>query len=312
MFKIEAMVRRFYILFCLAFLVACDDGDIINVTLDFDEVLERCDNFEDSYLVYNTREDPNEALILILPKPSSDYLFTTATETPVTLTIPDEVRFNYRTYNKTLENNVLCNILSDPNLVVTDDNEALSGTVQVVVTLVDDDNDGIPSADEDLNNNGNYDDDHSDTDGIPDYLDQDDDNDNVLTRDEDNNDDGDNNPYTNKLDTDGDSKPDYLDTDDDGDGIDTRLEDVNENESPRDVVDFVTDENGENVYRYLYNHPTAMEAFPDSGLINNTYTRTVTTVFTIFNTGLGPISSTEIQFGTYVSDPESFTTVNDD
>ena len=251
-------------------------------------------------------------MILILPKPSSDYLFTTATETPVTLTIPDEVRFNYRTYNKTLENNVLCNILSDPNLVVTDDNEALSGTVQVVVTLVDDDNDGIPSADEDLNNNGNYDDDHSDTDGIPDYLDQDDDNDNVLTRDEDNNDDGDNNPYTNKLDTDGDSKPDYLDTDDDGDGIDTRLEDVNENESPRDVVDFVTDENGENVYRYLYNHPTAMEAFPDSGLINNTYTRTVTTVFTIFNTGLGPISSTEIQFGTYVSDPESFTTVNDD
>ena len=68
------MVRRFYILFCLAFLVACDDGDIINVTLDFDEVLERCDNFEDSYLVYNTREDPNEALILILPKQTSLWI----------------------------------------------------------------------------------------------------------------------------------------------------------------------------------------------------------------------------------------------
>ena len=58
--KIEAMIRRFYILFCLVFLVACDDGDILTVQLDFEQELERCDNFEDSYIIFDTKDDLSE------------------------------------------------------------------------------------------------------------------------------------------------------------------------------------------------------------------------------------------------------------
>lgn len=60
----------------------------------------------------------------------------------------------------------------------------------------------------------------SDGDGIPDYMDDDDDNDGVLTADEDINEDGD----AANDDVDGDGTPNYLDRDDDGDGVDTVLE----------------------------------------------------------------------------------------
>lgn len=85
----------------------------------------------------------------------------------------------------------------------------------------DDDNDGIPTADEDVNGNGDLTDDDSDGDGIPDYLDPlDTDGDTIPDLVEDANNDG--NPAND--DTDGDGTPDYLDLDSDNDGIPDRVE----------------------------------------------------------------------------------------
>jgi len=77
------------------------------------------------------------------------------------------------------------------------------------VNEADDDNDGILSKYEDLDNDGNVKNDDTDGDTIPNYLDVDDDNDGILTIDEDANNDGD----PRNDDTDGDGIPDYLDTD---------------------------------------------------------------------------------------------------
>jgi len=298
--KIEYMIRRFFILFCFAFLFACDDGDIINVTLEFDKELERCDDFEDVYLLYDTREDPNESLTLLLPKATYEFLFTTATlpDTPEQFNIGSGVQFNYRIYNKVLEGDVLCDVLSDPDLVVLEDYEADSATmVEVEVFIEDDDNDGIPSADE-YGPGGLENPQDSDADGIADYLDEDDDNDNVSTSIEiDGGTDG--NPITSPMDTDSDGVPDYLDTDDDGDGVLTREED--EDEDKVLTNDFQESTDGTTVPpRYLDN--TATEAFPFPGLTDdNLYTRSVRTTFTVFNVSLGPISGTVIDFGTYES-----------
>lgn len=303
--KIESMIRRFFIIICLLFLTACDDGDIITVDLEFDQELERCDNFEDVYLLYDTREDPNESLTLILPKPAYNYLFTTATPEgiPEVITIANDIRFNYRIYNKPLSNDVLCNPLSDPDLVVQEDYEATSGNIKVTVTVVDDDDDGIPSADEgqDPNGDGDFSDaQDSDGDGIPDYLDEDDDNDNVKTEDEDDNNDNDDNPFTDFRDTDGDTIPDYLDTDDDGDGIDTNLEDENGDilGIPNPLDDFQESNDGTPVPpRFLDNN--AVESFAFPGLIENSYIRTIRSRFSIENAGLTIINSDIIEFGTF-------------
>ena len=67
----------------------------------------------------------------------------------------------------------------------------------------------------------------TDGDGKADVLDTDDDNDGILTAAEDKNLDGDKNPATSPTNTDADTKPDYLDTDDDNDGLLTSAENYN-------------------------------------------------------------------------------------
>lgn len=98
------------------------------------------------------------------------------------------------------------------------------------------DSDTVPTDIEDANSDGNLNNDDTDADGIPNYLDNDDDGDMILT-----------NlefvfPKANSatstvnaaLDTDNDGTPNYLDNDDDGDGVLTYLEDYNGNGNPAD------------------------------------------------------------------------------
>lgn len=113
----------------------------------------------------------------------------------------------------------------------------------------DADGDGIPDADEDLNNNGNLEDDDTDGDGIPNYLDSDDDDDTVETIDEITGIGAGIAPNYIYIDTDDDGVENYLDNDDDGDGTLTIDEDYNNNGTPLDddtnangILDFLDDE----------------------------------------------------------------------
>ncbi|WP_296316851.1 hypothetical protein [Winogradskyella sp. UBA3174] len=306
------MLRRIYIILFLVVFTACDDGDIIVADLNFDQELDRCDNFEDSYLIFDTRVDPNESLSLIIPKDdANELLFTEPTpiDEPTLFTINENtIRFNYRIYNRAVINSDLCTVIPPADLDIKADYEAPTGDVIVTVTIEDDDNDGVPTEFEgrgELDENGEYSNaEDFDLDGIPDYLDEDDDNDNVKTIDEiDNtNIDGDNNPTTNPLDTDGNGNPNYLDADDDGDGTPTRLEDENGDKIPQN--DSVVNADGINVVRYLYDGAT--EPFSDPGFIANEYRRTVRTRFLILNVSLGPVGATEIEFGTFESVIEDY------
>ena len=78
----------------------------------------------------------------------------------------------------------------------------------LTLNRTDHDNDSVPTILEDLDGDHNFDNDDTDGDGFPNYLDADDDGDDVLTKDEyDVNGDG------VADDTDGDGTPDYLDND---------------------------------------------------------------------------------------------------
>ena len=117
----------------------------------------------------------------------------------------------------------------------------------VIDCTADYDLDTVDTVTEDLNGNGNYGDDDTDGDQIPDFLDEDDDGDYVLTEIE--------AVFTNRtsrtnnyLDTDGDQIPNYLDNNDDGDALLTLEEDVNGNYNPQD-----DDTDGDNIPDYLDN-----------------------------------------------------------
>lgn len=294
-------MRKLLYLFSLCLLVsACDDGDVIDVELDFDRILSNCALDPNVYFLFDTKIDPSESLSLIFPNNSTTKLIFSPTENnyKTTLTINGtSTKFNYRTYDGNPEN-LICNLLPDANTNILKDYAATSGTVNIITTFVDDDDDGIPTHIEDANLDGDNDPatnpTDSDGDGIPDYLDADDDNDNVLTKNEKHN-------YTEAdglskaQDTDGDGIPDYLDEDDDGDGVLTRHEDENMNGNPMDDRDESSPT--PTVARYL--DKIAMDTFDYQKLNKNQYRRTYTIKFYINNVNLDIISLTEIDFGTY-------------
>ncbi|WP_179346626.1 hypothetical protein [Winogradskyella ursingii] len=290
------MHRLILFTFCLLCLSTCDDGDIINVDLEFDGNLEVCENITSEYIVYDINTDPSESLSLIFPRTADDELLFNPIETPYVRTYSingGSVRFNYRTYNQTPE---FCNSIPDPDIMILEDYEANGGTVTAIATFIDSDDDGIPNEDEgaDPNGDGDFSDSlDTDGDGIFNYIDRDDDNDNVFTEDEDDNEDGDNNPFTNPRDTDGDGIPDYLENDDDDDGTPTRLEDEDEDGNP--LNDFLND--GDELPRYRDN--STNQAFGETPLRTNFFTRTITTTFTIDNLGLEILNAQFLDFGTY-------------
>jgi len=113
----------------------------------------------------------------------------------------------------------------------------VNGAIQAIELRVIDcendyDMDSVATALEDLNNDTNLANDDTDSDGIPNLIDNDDDGDLVLTSVE--------YVFTDRnsnsavLDTDGDGIPNYLDNDDDGDGALTIEEDYNNNNNPLD------------------------------------------------------------------------------
>lgn len=298
------MKRLLYILFLGCLIYSCDDGDVFEVTLEFDQELELCiDANDDNYLLYDTKTNPNESLSLLFRIFNNDDIFNPPSQDFETiLPINNQNSFNYRTYNGDPAD-FICQIVPNPGITVTEDYAAAAGAEAIFVSsFVDDDNDGILSEFEgrgDPDEEGNFPDAiDSDGDEIPDYLDQDDDNDNILTINENADPDGDGNPLD-ALNTDFNTEttllPNYLDNDDDGDGTLTINEDENSNSQLTD--DFDEAGASPNVPRYL--NPDASESFAAGEMQANEYTRTVTVSVMILNANIGIANIQDIEMGTY-------------
>ena len=274
------------LLFCCNFLLSCDDGDVLNVELDFDKNLTLCgDSNTPNYILYDTKNDPSESLTLLFPNntQAQTILNPENSGNMETMTInKSSVRFIYRTYNGD-PNDYICEDIPDANVSVNENFEAESGTANFISTFEDDDNDGVPTA---LEFDGD-----TDGDGIPNYKDSDDDGDNVPTLNEkpDPNDDGD---ISDAQDTDGDGIPDYLDNDDDGDGTPTRLEDENNNGNLFD--DLAT---GAAVARFL--DDTVSDTYAVTFVMPNAFRRTFRINVTLEDIDLTILATDRFELGTY-------------
>ena len=294
-FVTNSLIMRNWLCFfsILLLTTACDDGDVLNIQLDFDKELSLCEiqtanqgsAITSSFLFYDTREDPFESITLLIPRTTiTEAMFNPTTSgDEQTITIDGTiVQFHYRSYNGD-PNALICSVIPPAGVSVTNSNSSSSGTAKFVSTFQDDDNDGVPTA---LEFNGD-----SDGDGIPNYKDNDDDGDNVPTINEkpDLNNDGD---LSDAQDSDGDSIPDYLDTDDDGDGTLTIYEDENGNGNLFDDIAV-----GASSARFLD------EIFADSYTVQtnnaNQFQRIVKITVTINNIDISVLSADVLELGTY-------------
>ena len=130
------------LLFCCNLLLSCDDGDVLNVQLDFDKNLTLCEPPASSnFILYDTKNDPNESLTLLFPNnaQAQSILYPTVSGNMETMTINNStVKFIYRTYtgDPTL---YICQDIPDENVSVNENYEANSGTVNFISTFEDDD-----------------------------------------------------------------------------------------------------------------------------------------------------------------------------
>ena len=289
------MRQLFFIFLALSFLSlnSCDDGDIIDFVLDFDDTFEVCGDTD--LVFYKTKNDPSESLSLKLNNVTLNDILDVDDLGVIekTYTLSTSNPFNYRTYsNTTLPSDLFCNAIPNSEVNITQDIESTSGTADLKTVLTEDDNDDVPANLEDRNGNDDLEDDDTDGDGLPDYIDADDDGDNILTRNEnpDPNGDGD---LSDAQDTDEDGTPDYLDTDDDGDGIDTRDEE-NDSQDQNPANDITVSEFGPD---YLNKDVANIGAPVATAYRQHTITQTYVVTLTISDFDLELISVDVFDFG---------------
>lgn len=289
-----------YLLFILSVIsltfFSCDDGDIIDVELDFGDTFNSCE--ETDLVLFKTKNTPSESLSIFIADFSIQSVFAVGEDNTFSVTRPGI--FNYRFYsNEAINgNNLFCNLIPDSNISITQD---FSSPCRVLIEtlLIEDDNDGIPAEFEnrDPNGDGNFSDaQDTDNDGIPDYLDTDDDGDNVLTANEnpDPNQDG---SFNDAQDTDADGTPDYLDNDDDGDGIPTRDE-----ESDSQDLNPANDRTNSDIGPDYLNAAVADNTVPKATAFrNHTIQQEFEVTVTVFDISLSILSQDELDFG-FLSD----------
>lgn len=294
------MRKRFLLLSFILISISCDDGDIITVEFDFDDTFLACGEL----VFYQIKENPYESLSLKITNPAvtiEDLIQVdddgALIETELQVSINGTTnQFNYRTYSSD-PSNLFCNDVPPSDVSITQDLSSSSGTAEVTISLIEDDNDGIPADFEDENLDGDNDPTTNPTDrdgdGIPDYLDVDDDGDNVLTIVEidDDNEDGDDNPLTNPKDTDMDGIPNYLDSDDDGDGVLT-IDEENNTTDQNPANDFTNPE----IADYL--NPEVSTTVLATAYRPHAIQQNFTIALVIYSVQFSNITQEEFDFGT--------------
>ncbi|PTX42838.1 hypothetical protein C8P64_1359 [Christiangramia gaetbulicola] len=250
-------------IFLLGLLSACDDGDIIVTTFDFENSnLQFCDGTSKNVFYAVNDTDVFESFSVEFSNGGFSLNDNGSIREPgigdtISFDLNNSNRAVYRIYDADLPSGndaYFCSVVPPSSPTVIEEWVSTGGKVVLYPEFndlagdSDIDGDGFTNLEENF-----IEEQDTDNDGIPDYLDIDDDGDNVRTADEKIvnvgdavNDDG-------EKDTDGDGIPNYLDNDDDNDGVLTRFEVSQDNpDDPRAFSSI-----GDGTPNYLNNEQTA-------------------------------------------------------
>ncbi|AOW19575.1 hypothetical protein [Urechidicola croceus] len=260
-------MKKILLLISCISLLSCDDGNFDSAVLDFEaQNIQNCGEFV--FFKINS----NESLMIELSSSdSAQEFFLTETEGDTySLAQTGNNIISYRTFNEDVSADYFCQAI--PPATPTINKEWLgSAELFITNTVINDDLDGVEELDLELD---------TDSDEVPDYLDNDDDGDGILTKNElDENGD--------PIDTDSDGISNHLDSDDDNDGILTINESLTDSDNdPLSIPDYLDD----NTSEPLDSPRTA---------IRDGYTATFSMNFTLNNLILENENSDSLIFETY-------------
>ena len=120
---------------------ACDDGDIAVDDINFEDVqLQRCAQNDD--ILYKIAA--TESMILYLPQDAAFLSDETDSAAPVTFPIGNLNRVVYRAYDGDVSTANICEIIQPADPSVTEEWNAVSGTIEIVTTAVQTENPALP------------------------------------------------------------------------------------------------------------------------------------------------------------------------
>lgn len=132
--KIFKMKKALSLLVLLTLFNACDDGDLTQEDISFEDITQTqsCTNSSTNILIYKLKE--KEALILEIPKTTFPTEITAVNDT-IELDISATAnRVVYRFYNGTVATANICETIAPATPVISDQWTAASGKIRIVTT----------------------------------------------------------------------------------------------------------------------------------------------------------------------------------
>jgi hypothetical protein len=131
-------MKRFFALLLLTLVFSsCDDGDLTEVTFEFDDtVAKECGTGTADFFIYKTQD--RRALIIQLPESNfKNRLSADEPSQPLPLAINgSNIRLIYREYSGPVSQSTICSVVPAANPVVTDEREASEGKFTITTTAL--------------------------------------------------------------------------------------------------------------------------------------------------------------------------------
>lgn len=131
-------MKRFFALLLLTVLFSsCDDGDLTQVTFEFDDTsATACGTGTGDFFIFKTQD--KRALIIQLPESSfQNRLSADLTTQPAPLVINgSSVRLIYREYSGDVTEGTICSVVPAADPVVIDEREATEGKITITTTAL--------------------------------------------------------------------------------------------------------------------------------------------------------------------------------
>ena len=131
-------MKRFFTVLLLALIfTSCDDGDLTQVSFEFNDTsATACNTETNKFFIYKTQD--NRALIIQLPESNfPNRISADLTQQPTPLSINNSsVRLIYRVYSGPVTATTICSPFPDANPTVVEEREAKAGTITITTTAI--------------------------------------------------------------------------------------------------------------------------------------------------------------------------------
>ena len=131
------MKRFFAFLLAILVLSGCDDGELTQVSFEFDDASAKpCGTGSPDFFIYKTQD--RRTLIVQLPETSfENEISVDQTTPPLQLAINgSNIRLIYREYSGEITDNTICSVVPPANPIVTQEREATSGKITITTTAI--------------------------------------------------------------------------------------------------------------------------------------------------------------------------------